>query len=222
MLLCNFLSGLRPNSRRAYQRVITEFKEITDRDFESIELHSASQYLANINQSQLSDNSKRLKFDAARAMCEYLVDMGKLAENPFRRLRRTVRARQRVQRRPTALIQFATVSKILALPDVTTVQGVRDAALLATLFGCALRRSEVGQLNVGDVRVDAQGVPFFELTNTKSGLLQRQPMPSWVAEAVAVLVAQRKSEGAKHDDPLFINYRLRSRKRVTEWLIYRT
>ncbi|TXH59020.1 MAG: hypothetical protein E6Q97_00995, partial [Desulfurellales bacterium] len=84
------------------------------------------------------------------------------------------------------------------------------------------RRSEVGQLNVGDVRVDAQGVPFFELTNTKSGLLQRQPMPSWVAEAVAVLVAQRKSEGAKHDDPLFINYRLRSRKRVTEWLIYRT
>jgi integrase len=221
-MLSTFLSGLRPNSRRVYNRVIKEFKEVTGLEFEAITLRTAEAYLARVISSGLSDNSKKLKSDAARAMCSYLTDMGILASNPMTRLRRTMRIRQRAQRRPTALIPFAMVAKIVGLPSLQTAKGVRDRALLCTLFGCALRRSELMALNVGDVMLDAQGTPFFQLSSTKGGSLQRQPMPSWVAEAIGALVAQRKAEGAADNDALFINYRLRSRKRVTEWLVYRT
>jgi site-specific recombinase XerD len=41
---------------------------------------------------------------------------------------------------------------LLNTPDVTTVKGLRDRAILALLLGCGLRRSEVAALTIGHIQ----------------------------------------------------------------------
>ena len=48
-------------------------------------------------------------------------------------------------------LSLAEVETILAVPDVSDPLGVRDRAILETLYGTALRRREIVNLDVGDV-----------------------------------------------------------------------
>jgi len=41
---------------------------------------------------------------------------------------------------------------LLNAPDITTLKGLRDRAIIAVLLGCALRRSEVAALAMGHVQ----------------------------------------------------------------------
>jgi integrase len=41
---------------------------------------------------------------------------------------------------------------ILRLPDLSTLKGRRDRALLSVMIGCCLRRSEAATLNVEDIQ----------------------------------------------------------------------
>jgi site-specific recombinase XerD len=40
---------------------------------------------------------------------------------------------------------------LLNAPDLSTVRGLRDRAILAVLLGCGLRRSEVAALTFGNI-----------------------------------------------------------------------
>ncbi len=44
------------------------------------------------------------------------------------------------------------VKELLAVPDRTTLKGKRDAAILALLVGCALRRAELAALSIEDIQ----------------------------------------------------------------------
>jgi site-specific recombinase XerD len=41
---------------------------------------------------------------------------------------------------------------LLNTPDITTLQGLRDRAIIAVLLGCAVRRSEVAALTMAHVQ----------------------------------------------------------------------
>ena len=66
---------------------------------------------------------------------------------------------------------------LLNAPDITTVRGLPDRAILAVLLGWGLRRSEVAALTFAHVRwciVDLVG---------KHGRVRTAPMPTWVKVA---------------------------------------
>jgi integrase len=77
-----------------------------------------------------------------------------------------------------------------------TPMGARDAALLAVLLGCGLRRAEAVALNVGDV---AEGGVQVQLGKGRKA--RRVPMPAGTRLAVAAWLATRREAGK--DDPLF-------------------
>ena len=43
-------------------------------------------------------------------------------------------------------LSVGQAQSLLNVPDITTVKGLRDRAILAVLLGCGLRRSEVAAL----------------------------------------------------------------------------
>src|ERR1700675_3781086 len=68
---------------------------------------------------------------------------------------------------------------LLSAPDITTVAGLRDRAILAVLLGCGLRRSEVAALTFAHVQQRDGRWCIVDLIG-KHGRVRTAPMPAWV------------------------------------------
>ena len=77
---------------------------------------------------------------------------------------------------------------LLRLPDLSTLKGKRDRALLSVMIGCGLRRSEAAALNVEDIqqRDDRWVIP--DLLG-KNGRIRTVPMPAWTKINIDVWLA---------------------------------
>ena len=72
---------------------------------------------------------------------------------------------------------------LLLLPDITTLKGLRDRAILAVMLGGGLRRSEVAQMTYNHIRqLDGRWV-IADLVG-KGNHVRTVPIPSWVKVAV--------------------------------------
>jgi len=72
---------------------------------------------------------------------------------------------------------------LLSAPDITTVGGLRDRAILAVLLGCGLRRSEVAALTFTHVQQRDGRWCIVDLVG-KHGRVRTAPMPTWVKVAI--------------------------------------
>src|SRR5882672_5424716 len=77
----------------------------------------------------------------------------------------------------------AQAEKLINTPDVTTLKGRRDRALLAVMIGCGLRREEVAQLQFHDVQ-QREGRWCIVDIRGKHGRVRSIPMPSWTKMAI--------------------------------------
>src|SRR3984957_4676094 len=71
---------------------------------------------------------------------------------------------------------------LLSTPDISTVRGLRDRAILAVLLGCGLRRSEVAALTFAHVQQRDGRWCIVDLVG-KHGRVRTAPMPTWVKVA---------------------------------------
>jgi len=145
--------GLAAASLESYRRDVTGFAawldahgltllEVRRMDFDA---WLADQFAAKANASSVS---RRLS--ALRRFYRLHVAQGTLAEDPTLR----VRAPKKPRRLPKQLSE-AQVEALLAAPDVHTPLGVRDRAMLETLYATGLRVSELTGLRRSQVAHDA-------------------------------------------------------------------
>jgi integrase len=72
---------------------------------------------------------------------------------------------------------------LLSAPDISTVRGLRDRAILAVLLGCGLRRSEVAALTFAHVQQRDGRCCIVDLVG-KHDRVRTAPMPAWVKIAI--------------------------------------
>ncbi len=156
------------------------------------------------------------KFAALRRIYRMLIasNLG-VTENPFDVDRVPPPAKDAGRKRPTQMINFDLVMEIIGTPDPKTPKGRRDRAILATLFGGGIRRSELVSIRIGDVRKTTASTTFLYLRHTKAKRDAEQAIPDWAAELLWELVAERKREGAVNSDYLFVSYQGRAGLRPT-------
>jgi integrase len=93
---------------------------------------------------------------------------------------------------------------LLAQPELETIEGKRDRAILAVLLGCALRRSELATLDCGHIQQRDGRWVFVDLVG-KGKRIRMVPIPPFVKVAIdAWTAAAALSEG-----PLFRRVRCR-------------
>ena len=72
---------------------------------------------------------------------------------------------------------------LLSAPDVASLKGLRDRAILAVLLGCGLRRSEVAALTFAHVQQRDGRWCIIDLVG-KHGRVRTAPMPTWAKVAI--------------------------------------
>lgn len=164
----------------------------------------------------LSNATIAKKFAALRRMYRVLIaaDLG-LRINPFDTDRVPAPPKDSGRKRPTEMLDYKLVQRVLETPDQSKPRGRRDRAILALLFGAGLRRSEVIGLRVGDVRKTQRGTYYLYLRATKAKKDAEQAVPNWALKPLLQWKEERQSMGAKDGDCLFIAYTGRGGTKAT-------
>lgn len=126
-------------------------------------------------------------------------------QNPFLALFRDYKNIEVREVRPTKMMNYDDVQRLVYEPTKHGKTGIRDAAFFALLFGAALRRNEAIKLDLQNIKYKDKLI-YVELTNTKNKDDINQALPKWAAIILNAYATQRTAEGARKPDPLFVGY----------------
>ncbi len=142
--------GLSDNTLLSYRvdidRYLNFLKQRNIRDVESIDTHIIQDYTELLEKLGLSASSVARNFSAIRTFHKYLVLENFTDKNPTELLETP-----RLERKLPDVLSIDEVITILETPDAETPPGVRDRAILETLYGAGLRVSELINLKLENV-----------------------------------------------------------------------
>jgi integrase/recombinase XerD len=107
-------------------------------------------HLLRLEKEGLDARSRARHLVTLRSFYRFLVREGELPSDPSARL-----DLPKTGLRLPAILSLDEVERILAAPDTTTPRGLRDSAMLETLYGAGLRVSELVGLRLTDLRTDS-------------------------------------------------------------------
>lgn len=155
-------------------------------------------YLEFLNQEEYVQASIARRVFELRAFGDYLVRQGAWQHNLFRRIHAP-----RVPQRLPRYLTYPQVAGLLAVPDLSTAQGLRDRALLETLYATGVRVSELVHLDLRDVNLGAAELRVVGKGDKERVVLMGQPA---VAALRAYLDRGRPEQAnAKSGAALFLN-----------------
>lgn len=170
------------HSRRAYERALYDFFH-WHRGVGRPQLNKAvvQRYAAGLRDAGMAPSSINQRLSAIRKLALEAADNGALDPQAASGIR-AVKGARREGRRTGNWLTRAEAQQWLNTPDVFTLKGKRDRALLAVLIGCGLRRAEAASLSFDHIQ---QRDGRWVLVNLigKRDKIRSVPMPNW-AKAV--------------------------------------
>jgi integrase/recombinase XerD len=145
--------GLSPNTLSAYQRDIAKLHRFaTGRQKKLQELGGSDirDFLRDLHRRGLSHRSIARILSAVRGLYRFSVAEGLLAVDPTEQIDAA-----RIPRSLPRYLSLDEVDSLLAAPDISTPEGLRDRTMLETLYASGLRVSELVGLRIDDVHFEA-------------------------------------------------------------------
>ena len=131
-------------------RGVSETDGITHDLLEGYQHHLATSLKR--NGAPLAPSTRAARLNPVIAFCRWLARQAIVEVDPSLRL---MLPRQ-VRRLPSRVPTIEEVRCILAAPDVSTPEGIRDRAILETLYATAMRRMELARLETAHVNLAAR------------------------------------------------------------------
>jgi len=210
--------NLAPNTLEAYSRDLVRLRGFLHRrgielaaDVTPVEL---ADYLLELAADGLSARSRARALVSIRGLFRYLVGEHLLDVDPTE----TIDA-PKIGRKLPDVLGRDDVERLLAAPPLDTPRGLRDAAMIELLYATGLRVSELVNLQLDDVKLDAGYVRTFG-----KGRKQRLvPMGEVAADAVADYVEGARGHFLKRpaERALFLTGRGRAMTRQGFWKLLR-
>ena len=142
--------ALSPRTLEAYGRDLNKLLAFAEesgiRRADAVDLGMISGWLNRLSLDGLGARSAARHLSAARGLMKFLLREGVLGADPTE-----LSARPRFGRRLPRTLSEADVLRLLEAPDVSTLRGLRDRAMLAVTYAAGLRVSELVALTAGDV-----------------------------------------------------------------------
>ena len=144
--------GLSPHTLRNYRSDITHFLNWLDGEGRPLDRLGRAEYrgyLASLQDDGVADVSIRRRASTVRSFTRHLKQAGILDRDPLE-LAATPTG---VSRLPT-ILSPEQIEALLSAPDTSTPMGLRDRAMLETLYGAGLRVSELTTIQTTDYDAD--------------------------------------------------------------------
>ena len=168
--------------------------EITD-----ITESAARRYLYNLSAKGLSRSTMNRRVAAMKSFFKYLVKKRLTDANPTRDI-----VMGKLPRRLPHYLDIDEITKVIEAPDINTEGGLRDRAILETIYGSGLRVSELVGMSVTDVNLSEAWVRVYG-----KGSRQRiAPLGSFCVEYLRGYIdATREKRLAGGTQKVFLNLR---------------
>lgn len=197
--------NMSPNTIRAYDTDVTQFLEfVASREGlkpsqvapDRLDADHVRDFLGDLHKRGLSRASAARRLAALRTFSKYLVREGVLADDATQ----LVGTPKREQPLP-AHLGHAEIDALMAAPDLSTIAGRRDRAILELFYASGLRLSELASANLEDlnlsgriIRVMGKGrkerlVPF----NTAAA----SAIKAMLADHDELAISRQKAEGKR-------------------------
>lgn len=157
-------------------------------------------YLASLGQAGLARTTIARKVAAWRSFFRYLIRENAVEQNPLSGL-----SAPRLRRRLPGILYPEEVGRLVELPD-NTPRGLRDRALLETLYAAGLRISELTGLDLRDLDLDRGYVRVLGKGNRE----RRVPLGRAAVRALGRYLAEGRPElvrAGRTPDAVFLNCR---------------
>jgi len=141
-----------------------------------------SAWRVSLEERRLGSSSIIIRMSAIRKLAAEAADNGMLAPELAAGIAR-VKSAKCVGVRSGNWLSARQAQALLNAPDVATLRGVRDRAIIAVLLGCGLRRSEVAALTFAHIQQRDGRWCIVDLVG-KHGRIRTTPMPNWVKVAI--------------------------------------
>lgn len=178
-----------PNTVRAYDTDVTQFLEfVAARDGvkpsqvapERLDAIAIRDFLGDLHKRGLSRASAARRLSALRTFAKYLVREGVLPDDATQ----LVGAPKREQSLP-AHLGHSEIDALLAAPDVSTVPGRRDRAILELFYASGLRLSELAGVDLEDINLSGRMIRV----RGKGGKERLLPFNNSAADAIRRMLA---------------------------------
>lgn len=142
--------GASPHTVKAYGEDLRQFAEYAATqgvtDIYAVDPALLRSFLAHLQEQNLARASRARKTASLRSFFAYLTRQRVLPRSPAQGLR-TVKTERRLPK----FLRPDEIESLLAAPDLNTPLGLRDRALLETLYASGMRAGELVTLGVADV-----------------------------------------------------------------------
>ncbi len=213
----NYLEAERNASRYTVRNYTTDllgfFQFLRDKgvgSLKEVDRYVLRDYLSHLMEQGFVKASIARKLSAIRSFYRYLLREGMVSASPV------ATTSPKLDRRLPEFLTIGEVEQLLNAPDLSTLQGQRDRALMELLYASGLRVSELVNLNLEQVNLDTREIRVWGKGSKERMVLMGKP----AAEVLSAYLSQGRPKllGKKGSNALFIN---RYGGRLTERMVQR-
>ena len=152
------VKGVAINTYKAYKLDLQQFRSFLDKydinKITSISTRHLRNFVISLSEEKISRNSIARKLACLRGLFEFCIRNGIMEQSPLKQIRNP-KIRRKI---PETLTLDSFLEIVKFLEKENTFKSISRAAIFELLYGCALRVSEICNLNVIDVDLDNSSV----------------------------------------------------------------
>jgi integrase/recombinase XerD len=209
--------GLSDNTKISYSHDLKQFAEFLNSNnvtgYTKAETTNITEFMQVLDEFGLSVTSRSRYLSSIRSLYKFLFSSGIVDKNIT-----DVIDLPKTSRKLPDTLTIDDINNILEQPDTNKPAGIRDRAILETMYACGLRVSELCGLKQRDVIFDAEIIRVFGKGSKERIVPIGSSALNWIIEYIKK-ARHLFIKKADTDDILFLNQRGTKLSRMSIWKI---
>ncbi|MBM2813413.1 MAG: Tyrosine recombinase XerC [Ignavibacteria bacterium] len=207
--------GLSQNTKISYKQDLMRYAEFLNSlnilKFSLSSQSDISEFLSLLSKLGLSTSSRTRYLSSIRNFHKFLLSTGKSNRDPSEAV-----DLPKPSRKLPDTLSIEEINKIIEQPDISKPSGVRDRAILETLYACGLRVSELTGLKQRDLLFDAEIIRVFGKGSKERIVPIGHSAMDWLRNYI-VSVRHIFAKGTVSEDALFLSQKGKQLTRMAIW-----